>query len=266
MVEMDRLRPHFRGFREGLPASLRGAAFLLRRPRLVAWCAIPWAINLLVVLPLVTLLMANVVYPWLVGMLPQEEDETMKVVLRTGGRILFAIAAFGAGAGVFLISALAIGAPFHDRLGELIERELLAARPDLIAPPLPIKTQILHAVAEAARRVLVAFPLMMLGLGMALVPGIGTVASALFSWWIAATFLALDAFSMPMDRRRVRMPQKMEWLRANRSYAFGFGLPMTIIPCAFFLMPPIATAAASIAYCEKLLAAPEPPGEEPANG
>lgn len=254
MAAIDAFRPEFRGFRDGFPASFRGAAFLLKRPRLVGLCAIPWAINLVVVLPIVAVVMANVVYPWLVGLVPLPEGKSIRWILETFVRAFLALAAIGVGAAIFMVAAIVIGAPFHDRLGELIERELLASRPELLAPSIPLRRQMLHAVGEAARRVLVAIPLMGLALGMALIPGVGTMASALFNWWLASTFLALDAFSMPMDRRGLRMPDKLAWLRANRGYAFGFGLPMTIVPCAFFLMPPVAAAAASVAYCERLLA------------
>lgn len=246
--------PDLHGFKEGVRSPFRGAAFVLKRPKLLGLCALPWAINLFVVLPVVIGVMAGLLYPWLADALPEFPAEWAQRILGPIGRLLLATVMLGAGAVLFLVVAMIVGAPFHDKVGEEIERELLAARPELLAPKLPVKAQALHALAEATRRVLVTLPRIALALLLALIPGIGPPISALFNWWVAASFATLDAFSIPMDRRGAKMPQKMAWLRANRSFALGFGLPILVVPCAFFLMPPIAAAAASLVYCEKLLA------------
>ncbi len=236
------------GFSEGLRTPFRGLVFLAARPRLLALCVAPWAINLLVVLPVVAFVMGYLVYPWLSGMLPEFESRWISW-LGFLGKYMIALALIAVSAGLFLLGAIVIGAPFHDLIGERIERELLADRPDLLARGMEFWPGVRHAIFEALRRVGVTIPRILLSLLLGLIPGVGALLVLVFNLYVAAMFLALDAFSMPMDRRGVPLKEKMDWLKANRRFAIGFALPMLAVPCAFFLMPPLASAAGTLMYC-----------------
>ncbi len=239
-------------FAEGLRTPFRGLAFLMKRPSLMGLCAAPWAINVFVLLPVVFLLMRYLIYPWLSGMLPTF-DSAWLAWLEHAGRILIVLALVGVAGALFLLGAIVIGAPFHDLIGERIEKELLADRPDLQAPAMEFWPGVRHAIFEALRRVGIIIPRFAIALLLGLVPLVGTVLVAAFNLYFAATFLTLDAFSMAMDRRGIPLREKTAWLRANRGFALGFGLPMLVVPCAFFLMPPLAAASGTLMYCRYLL-------------
>lgn len=242
---------HF-GFREGLRAPFQGVAFLIGRPKFLAMCVTPWILNLTIILPLVWMLMAWVVYPWLAGMLPDFQTAWLnwsEYVMR----FLIIVILIAAGGALFLLGAIILGAPIHDFMGERMERELLAERPDLQAPSLSIMTGAKHAILEALRRVAITLPFVLLAFLLGLIPVIGPALVAAANLYIAALFLTLDAFAMPMDRRGIPMKEKREWMGANHRFALGFGLPMLAIPVAFIFMPPLAAVSGTLMYCRYLL-------------
>jgi len=244
--------PEHLGFRRGLRCALEGLAFIFARPHLLVLCVTPWLINLLVLLPLTWLLLKVLVFDWAMGRLPGSQEWWGVAVQITAGIVLaLLLAVFGML--VFLGGALILGAPFHDKVGELIERERLRGRPELLAPAIPFWQGVFHAVLEAVRRITVGLPFLLLTIIVSIVPMVGPLIALSLQVAFAASFLTLDAFSMPMDRRGLGMGRKLGWIGSNIPFAVGFGLPFMAIPCAVFLTPPIAAASASLIYCEHLL-------------
>jgi uncharacterized protein involved in cysteine biosynthesis len=242
------------GFRRGLPSALRALGFLARRPRLLALCAAPWAINLLIVLPGMFWLLDRLVADRVAALVPQWDGFLGGALAALVELMLFLwVGAISLGA--MLVGALLLGAPFHDKVGERVEMERLARFPHLQADPVPFWSGVRHSLAEALKRVAVAVPFFLATWLLGLVPVVGVLLVGIAQVTFAATFLALDAFSMPFDRRGVKMPGKLEWIRGNAGFAVGFGLPFLVVPCAVFLAPPIAAVAASLVYCDEVLKA-----------
>lgn len=241
------------GFRKGLRSALAAVAFMGSRPRVIALCVAPWLINLFVVLPLSGLLVWGVVYPWLSGMLLPDGGGAWAEFFRTAAKVFFALPFLGLHLLVVLAATFILGAPFHDKVGETIEQELLAGRPELLAAETPKLQGIVHSVGEAVRRLAVVLPVFLAGFLFGLVPVVGALLAAGIQVTAASMFMTLDAFSMPMDRRNLKMRSKVRWLRQNWRFAVGFGLPFLAVPCAIFVTPPLAAVAASMLYCEHLL-------------
>jgi CysZ protein len=180
------------------------------------------------------------------------------------GAIILFIAALLA---TWVLASLVAG-PFCDVLGERIEHELLASRPDLRAPALPLWESLIHTLRETFRRVLVATPIVLVGLMFELIPVVGFLIAPIITIPSLLLFLSLDAFSYPLDRRRIPMREKIDFLKANRRSVIPLSaglVPFTFpLCCPPLVLPSVAAIAATRLYCEVLLAtAPPPPVPAP---
>jgi CysZ protein len=251
-LRMTLLNPEPLGFRRGVRAPFEAAGLLLSRPRLLGLCVVPWLLNVLVVVPL-ALGIAVVLHRVLHGLIPTDSE----LLYRVAGVVLLVLLlpfTLATTALFFLLGAVILGAPFHDKIGEAVERERFGTRTDLLAPPTSFGAGVAHSLREAVKRVLLVIPVFLGVLVLGVVPVIGPVLAVLAQGCTAAAFLTFDAFSNPMDRRGITAGRKLRWLWANRRFALGFGLPMLAVPCAIFLMPPLAAVAASMVYAEFLKA------------
>lgn len=148
------------------------------------------------------------------------------------------------------LAAIIVGAPFHDQIGAYIERQKFKDHPELLAPDTTILQGVRHSLMEAVKRVGVTLPLFFLTLLLGLIPIIGVPLALLINLLITTTFITLDAFSMPMDRRNRTLREKLRWARGNLGFAVGFGLPLFYLPCVFFLLPPLAAVSGTLIFCE----------------
>lgn len=240
------------GFRRGFRAPFRAIGYLLTHPRELGLCVAPWLINLLVVLPLAGWLVKELVYDTVLGWLP-DGDSVWIVAMDFAAGVFLIPVCVGLVLLLVLLASMVIGAPFHDKVGEAIERRRLAGQPGLIAPPTPFWRGVRHAVFEAAKRVSLGLVGFVLVLILSVIPVLGPPIALAAQVFLAAFFLTWDSFSMPLDRRGIGARAKMHWLLGNRRFTLGFGLPMLVVPCAFFLMPPLAAVAASLVYTDLLL-------------
>ncbi|MDK2970983.1 MAG: CysZ protein [Candidatus Sumerlaeota bacterium] len=250
------LNPEPLGFGKGVAAPLLAVGYLVRRAELVGLCLGPWVFNFLIVFPISFFLTKWLIFDnareFVLGLIvswPGWVQDTTTVLLA----LLLIPFCLMTAAVFFLIGAILSGAPFHDMVGERVEKEKLGGRPDLRAPSMTLWAGVRHALFEAGRRLLILVPALVLVLLVGLIPLIGPVVAFLLQGVIAAVFLTLDAFAMPMDRRGITTRAKLRWLWANRRFAVGFGVPMLLIPCSIVLMPPVAAVAASMVYSDLLL-------------
>lgn len=242
------LESHF-SFLRGVRAPIAAVFFLLGNWKCLKWALVPWLINLFLVLPLSFSFYTFVVFPWLTGFLPQTEVWWAEA-LRWLASFFFFGMMFGLTLVTAYLAAILIGAPFHDQIGLAVEEHYFRDYPELKAPETTIIQGVKHSLGEAVKRISVTVPLLVTTLLLGLIPVIGVPLALLFNTIITTSFLTLDAFSMPMDRRNRTMPQKLRWLRENLSFAIGFGLPLVYLPCVFILMPPIAATAGTMIFCE----------------
>jgi len=150
-----------------------------------------------------------------------------------------------------------VSAPFNDFLTERVEGELLAAHPHLQAPPVSIPTAIGHALRDALLRLCIAGPLVVLAFLLGFIPLIGPLLAGFVSLVNGVTFLSVDAYSYSMDRRRIRLGGKLEWLRARRDRWLPLGVGMAMfaaVPCSLLLLPMLGSVAATRLFCEALIA------------
>ena len=150
--------------------------------------------------------------------------------------------------GVFLFVVLAtvLGAPFYDGMGERIEKESFAKRPELQAPPTALWAGIRFSLGEAFRRLAILIPIGLLGLLLGFVPLIGPILGLGVGGGATGLFLILDAWSYPLDRRRKPLRAKLGYVREHFALALGMAAGLVVlylIPCAWFFAPPLAAIA-----------------------
>jgi uncharacterized protein involved in cysteine biosynthesis len=233
--------------------------FLLQRPRLWPCLIAPVILNL----SLLVLILAGL-NEWLIDPLQDwvAEGDAMEsewlpwlvgAVAFLAALILFGFVAY------FLFAVIA--SPFNDILGERIEHELLAERRELYAPDQTILASALHALKEAAQRTGVVLLILPIGLILGILPCIGPAAAGLFAFTTGVVFLTLDAFSYPLDRRRVSLRSKFDFLLERRSLWFFFGaglVCLALIPGSLLFLPTLAATAATRHYCRIKLAQVSP--------
>ncbi|MCB2156212.1 EI24 domain-containing protein [bacterium] len=241
---------------DGTRAVFRAIGFLVARPKYLAFCMAPFALNLLITLPLTLWLVFRFIYEPITGTLPQDGNWFMTALGSAASFLLFVVLIVVALI-VFLVMSIILSAPFHDKISEWVERERFALYPDLMPPQLPISSGIRHALFEAVKRVSIALPPMIFVLALGFIPVAGSIIAVLLNTILAAQFLTLDAMSYSMDRREIPMGAKVKFLRNNVRYSIGFGLPFLALPCAIFIVPPISAVAGSLVFCDLMLEAYE---------
>ncbi|MFB6264817.1 MAG: EI24 domain-containing protein [Bradymonadaceae bacterium] len=142
---------------------------------------------------------------------------------------------------VVLIGGL-IATPFNDLLGEHAEQCLLAddAVPESDASLLE---GALRAIVSTAAVLGTYLVVMVPILALNLVPGIGSIASTVLGTVVGAAFLSLEFCGGPLERRGLKLGERVDLLREHATIALGFGLGTTTflwIPLVNFLTIPIA--------------------------
>jgi CysZ protein len=237
---------------EGLWAPLRAIGYIFTHPRVLVLCLAPWLINLFILTPLVLLLGFAVLFPWLASFVPIEatfHGASLAFIWRWFLVIFIA----GIGLLVFFAGAMILGAPFHEAASAAIEHDRLAGRPELWARnDIPFFDGVWISMLGKLKRLLIVLPRFALVLLIGFIPFIGWSIAWVLNAFFQARFLTLEAFSVPLDRRGITLDAKWTWLRRQRAFAVGFGVPCLLIPFSFFLLPPIATVAATLLTCDVL--------------
>lgn len=163
----------------------------------------------------------------------------------------------GAGIGIFVIAALLsaltftaltllIGDPFYEVISERIE-EGLGGTPGAV--DLPWYRTLWPNLADSLRLIVlgiaVAIPLFLLGfvpiVGQTVVP----VLDAILGGWL----ITVELTGIPFNRRGLRLRDRRRILRANRSMALGFGIPVFLVlllPVVAILVMPAAVSGATL--------------------
>lgn len=182
------------------------------------------------------------------------------------GESLARLGAFGATVAAFLLClfvvyvlATLVSAPFNDKLGEHIERELLAEHPDLQAPDLPWWKGVAFAIRDTGQRLLYTAPLFAFSFLVGLVPLIGPPISFLIVYGTAVFFITMDSFGVPLDRRFTPFRSKTQWLRERAWLTLPLGATLALLGpallfCAPLVLPPLAATSATRLYCRYAIA------------
>jgi CysZ protein len=212
----------------GVYDGLRGAAYLLRAPRLWVWVLAPLVVAGILLVSavggLVGLLSAPIAT--ISAFMP---GDWLDNVLELAAGIVLTIASLS----IYLSVAALIAAPFNEELSEAIEeRETGVPGPRFRF--FRFLYDIVIGIIHASRRVFVYLVVMLLLLivGIA-VPVIGTAIAAVLGFIATARFASYDAFDAVWARKRRAYHAKVDYLRENRWRTLAMGgviAPMLLVP------------------------------------
>lgn len=240
------------GFLRGVTYPFRGVGWLFKHRRVWPWAAAPLVIGGLALvvflggaMTFVDDLYLRLLPEWAgaAGDFPWYADAGHAITRFFVGLGSFLLAAAGGLAGALATVAI-VGGPFNEFLSEAVERE--ATEQD-VGEPLhwkQILVDVSRGAAGAAGR---------LGLWMAfyvplaflsLLPGIGLFFAALTVAY-SAFFLAINFTDPVLDRKRLKLQEKLDYARANMATHLGFGTGiflLLLIPfAALFVTPGLVT-------------------------
>ena len=246
-------------FVRGAVDALRGASFLLLRPRLWKWIIAPALVALVLLVVVVGWLVGLAGPPLaaLVGVLPGSWGEAL---VRGAVTILTVLASLS----VFVGLASLIAAPFNEMLSEAIEAEV-TGKP---GPPFRVHTflwELVVGMAHAIRRVVVYLVTMAaLLVATLVVPVVGAYLWTIGGAYVTARFASYDACDAVWARKHWRYRDKVAYLRVHRGRTLGLGAviaALLIVPFVNLVALSIGAAGATLRYLDEQEAA----GAEPAS-
>lgn len=231
----------------GIGLPLRGFGFLISKPALWKYAALPFGINLVV---MTSLLWVAVAY-WdpLITWLTHAPDTwyyamifwVVYVLAAVLGCILFFYLATVAGT--------LIAAPFND----LLVRKTLTLLDGADAPDLPLTWDLVMSDAWRSIRHISLNLLLWVALNLAFlllhfVPLVGSIAHLVLSGFSTCLFAAEVYLDLPMSVFRWGWRQKWRLLLDHKWPLAAFGACATLIPCVNYLFLPIWVVSGALAF------------------
>ncbi|MFG2037649.1 EI24 domain-containing protein [Dactylosporangium sp. NPDC048998] len=164
---------------------------------------------------------------------------------------------FGAGAGILVVAALIsvltftaitllIGDPFYEVISEKIE-DGLGGTPGAVNLPWyrTLWPNLVDSIRLIALGIAVAIPMFLLGF----VPIVGQTVVPVLNAIVGGWLIAVELTGIPFNRRGLRLRDRRKILRAHRSLALGFGIPVflvLLVPVAAIIVVPAAVSGATL--------------------
>ncbi|MFI6594722.1 EI24 domain-containing protein [Nonomuraea sp. NPDC050536] len=220
-----------RDFVAGVGFFAQGAGWAARHGR---W----WAFGLL---PALIALVVYVVALILLGTNALDLARVLTPFADTWGwrdafRVLIGIAVFLGGLGLAVLTftalTLAIGEPFYEKLSAAVD-----PLPDVEEQPWwrSLPRSIKDSLVTLGYVLLFSVPLFFLGF----IPVIGQTVIPVIGGAVSGFFLTVELTTLAMERRGLARKERFAILRANKSAALGFGVPIFLL----FLVPFVAVIA-----------------------
>ncbi|HTJ38619.1 MAG TPA: EI24 domain-containing protein [Dactylosporangium sp.] len=163
----------------------------------------------------------------------------------------------GAGAGVLVVAALIsaltftaltllIGDPFYEVISERIE-DGLGGTPGAVNLPWyrTMWPNLVDSIRLITLGIVIAIPLFLLGF----VPVVGQTVVPVLNAIVGGWLITVELTGIPFNRRGLRLRDRRKILRANRSMALGFGIPVFLVlllPVVAIIVVPAAVSGATL--------------------
>jgi CysZ protein len=141
---------------------------------------------------------------------------------------------------------LIIGDPFYEVISARIERRLGGA-PDEVS--VSWRHTFWRNLADSVRLLVVSLTVSVVLFVLGFLPVIGQTVIPAIAAIIGGWLLAVELTGIPFNRRGLRLAERRRILRANRTLALGFGIPvflMLLIPFAAVVVVPAAVAGSTL--------------------
>ncbi|MGQ9550582.1 MAG: EI24 domain-containing protein [Roseiflexus sp.] len=236
----------------GAVYPLRALGVLRRQPALWKYIIVPVFLNVLVGAMLyVGLLFAGFrsIDAWIAGL---PEWATVIAWLLRGLLVVVLLIAIGY---LLVRFGVVIGSPFYSRLSERLEEERSGVAFDSPPPTVgnvirDIARAVLFEIKKLILALIIGAPILLLNL----IPGVGTVLATAGGIALGATISCLDFFDPPLERRRLRFREKLEFIRQGLPATAGFGLiclGLVSIPLINLFAVPLCITAGTLFYCDR---------------
>ncbi|GAA2523323.1 MULTISPECIES: EI24 domain-containing protein [Streptomyces] len=140
----------------------------------------------------------------------------------------------------FTAVTLLVGDPFYESLSEKVDRDV---SPDGTAPEsdLPLWRELWISGRDSLRIVVRALVWAVLLFALGFVPVLGQTAVPVIGFFVTGFFLTEELTAVALQRRGVRLRERLRLLRSRKTLVWGFGTPLALaflVPfVAVFLMP-----------------------------
>src|SRR5690349_18784430 len=155
---------------------------------------------------------------------------------RDAVRLLAAIAVVGVSIVVAVLTftalTLTIGDPFYETISKHVDDRFGGAA----GAEAPWAKALARNLVDSVRLVLLSLFTSVITFFVGLIPVVGQAALPVLGALIGGWLLAVEISGVPFNRRGLRLRDRRRLLRANRSLALGFGVPIFMI----FLVPLLA--------------------------
>jgi CysZ protein len=231
----------------GLRLYARGAATVLRSPRLLRLGALPALVTVL--LYVVVLAVLGRFLPDLAELLTPFADG-WSAGARSATHVVAEVAVVAAVAFVAVLAfvgvTLAIGGPFYEKLSEIVDDGVGTVPP---GPRRSWASALARGVRDSALlvalSVLLAVPLFVAGF----VPVVGQTVVPVVAVLVGVRLLVLELTAPALERRGIAFRQRRRLVRSRRVLSWAVGVPtylLCLLPLVGILAVPVGAAAATL--------------------
>jgi CysZ protein len=231
----------------GLRLYARGAATVLRSPRLLRLGALPAVVTVLLYVVVLAVLgrflpdLAELLTPFADGWSPGARSATHLVV-----EVAVVAAVAFVAVMAFVGMTIAIGGPFYERLSELVDDGVGEVPP---GPSRSGATTVVRGARDGlvlvVLSVLVAIPLFAAGF----VPVVGQTVVPVVAALVGGRLLVLELTAPALERRGLGFAERRRLVRSRRVLAAAVGVPtylLCLLPLVGILAVPVGAAAATL--------------------
>lgn len=240
-------------------APLTAVGFIGRHRNLWWLAALPFLVNL-ALFGLLFWLSYTYLGQWVQGLLPGGQGwwwQALTYLLL----VLLVLALLALEVYLFAVVGRIVCEPFLELLTRRTERLARNMPPGAPTVDSGLLRDVLRVIRQSLMRLLLFLAVMLPLLLINLIPGLGGLVYSALAWLVTSFFLALEFMDYPLDRRGLRLRDKMAYVRGMGLGWLGFGsavLVIGLVPVINFTLLPLAAVGGTLLYLERPLAPPVP--------
>ncbi|SHI50471.1 CysZ protein [Malonomonas rubra DSM 5091] len=239
------------GFTRGFSYPLRAAKFLSKRPGLLRYLAIPFAINVLV-------FSISVYYglDLFQGLLETYAPNTevwygaaLYYLAWTVAMLLTSVVVFF----TFTVVGNLIASPFNELLSEHVEALKVGRKPDERFSVGRFWKEAKNSIFVEIKKMSVFIICMVLLLGINLIPGVGSMIYAVLAPMFTLFFLVVEYMAFVLMRKQLTFTQQRRYITKRPVLMIGYGCGifcLLTIPFVQFFCIPLAVVGATLLWCD----------------